>query len=143
MPLTSAADRIARQGYLTGEGASDGTGGGALLGYRFTPLGLAVACAAGDVLLCHGTMWTLAGLALLGAFLPWHAGDLIYGHLVRRALRRWLPGLPPLPRSGPRRRRVFAFWTVWLGLAGLAFALDRNLGGRVMASVAALCFALQ
>ena len=61
--------RVMAQGFEPAPGLDGPVGQLEVLPYRFTPAALLVAGAAGSVLLCHGTMWVLAGLCLVASIL--------------------------------------------------------------------------
>lgn len=61
-------------------------------------------------------LWALAGVALLGALLPFHPFDLLYNYGAR-----YLTGTRPLPNQGPQRRFACGVATAWLVATGWAF----------------------
>ena len=78
----------------------------------------------------------LAGLAILmaiGAILPVHPFDVLYNNLVRPVTRT-----QPLPKSGVRRRIVFAIGAVWLLLTACAFIFGMLVAGYIIGGVMAV-----
>ncbi len=61
-------------------------------------------------------LWTLAGIAFLGALLPFHPFDLIYNYGVRH-----LTGTRKFPHHGPQRRFACGIAAAWLIPTGWAF----------------------
>jgi O-antigen/teichoic acid export membrane protein len=81
----------------------------------------------------------LVGLAILmaaGAIMPVHPFDAFYNGLVRRITRT-----QPLPKSGVRRRIVFAVGTVWLLLTTGTFLLGMSVLGYVLGGLMAVFIA--
>jgi hypothetical protein len=62
-------------------------------------------------------LWALAGIAALGAVLPWHPFDLPYNAVIRH----WT-GTAPIPRSRLPRRFACSVACVWLASASMAIA---------------------
>ncbi|NUS38812.1 MAG: DUF4395 family protein [Lysobacter sp.] len=83
---------------------------------RWSPVLCTVVMIAGVALQSAPVLWSLAGVALLGAVLPFHPFDLLYNHGLRH-----LTGTGALPRQGPQRRFACAVATAWLFATGLAF----------------------
>jgi hypothetical protein len=78
----------------------------------------------------------LVGLAILmavGAILPIHPFDVLYNNLVRRVTRT-----QSLPKSGVRRRIVFAIGSVWLLLTACAFMFDMSVVGYIIGGLMAV-----
>jgi hypothetical protein len=62
-------------------------------------------------------LWTLGGIAALGAVLPFHPFDLLYNHGMRH-----LTHTRPFPPNGPQRRFACGMAAAWLGATGYAFS---------------------
>ena len=131
--------RIEVQGYT---GLTDDELQDAAPWLRFTPVlnTLAVACA--TLMRSVSMLLVLAAIMALGAILPRHPFDLLYGVFVRP-----FENSPPLPRSGWRRRVVFAGgvpWLLsmaWLFHAGLEFwAVLMGLATTGMIALLALAY---
>jgi len=78
----------------------------------------------------------LVGLAVLmaaGAMMPIHPFDALYNGLVRRITRT-----QPLPKSGVRRRIVFAVGAAWLLLTTGAFLIGMSVVGYVLGGLMAV-----
>jgi hypothetical protein len=81
----------------------------------------------------------LVGLAILmaaGAIMPAHPFDALYNGLVRRMTRT-----QPLPKSGVRRRIVFAVGAAWLLLTTGAFLFGMSVVGYVLGGLMAVLIA--
>jgi hypothetical protein len=81
----------------------------------------------------------LVGLAILmaaGAIMPIHPFDVLYNGLVRRITRT-----PPLPKSGVRRRIVFAVGASWLLLIAGAFLFGKSVVGYLLGGLMAVLIA--
>ena len=78
----------------------------------------------------------LVGLAILmaaGSIMPIHPFDALYNGLVRRVTRT-----QPLPKSGVRRRIVFAVGAAWLLLTAGAFSFGMSKAGYVLGGLMAV-----
>jgi len=78
----------------------------------------------------------LVGLAILmaaGAVMPVHPFDALYNGLARRITRT-----QPLPKSGVRRRIVFAVGTAWLLLTAGAFLFGKSTAGYILGGLMAV-----
>jgi len=81
----------------------------------------------------------LVGLAILmaaGAMMPMHPFDALYNGVVRR-----ITGTQPLPKSGGRRRIVFAVGATWLLLITGAFSFGMSVVGYVLGGLMAVLIA--
>jgi hypothetical protein len=81
----------------------------------------------------------LVGLAILmtvGAITPIHPFDALYNGLVRRITRT-----QPLPKSGVRRRIVFAVGAIWLLLVSGAFLFGLSVAGYILGGLMAVFIA--
>lgn len=113
---------------------------------RWSPALCAAFIAMGTILASPSVLWTIAGIALLGAALPFHPFDLLYDHGVRH-----LTGTRPLPHHGAQRRFACGIAAGWLAATGLAFhqgapVLGYVLGGSMTLAAATVatthfCFA--
>jgi hypothetical protein len=91
---------------------------------RWSPVLCTVVMTIGVALMSPAVLWTLVGIALLGAFLPFHPFDLLYNYAVR-----YLTRTPPLPKQGPQRRFVCGIASVWLAATGWAFYVGSTTAG--------------
>jgi hypothetical protein len=73
------------------------------------------------------TLWLLAGIALLGVFLPFHPFDLLYNYGVR-----YLTGTRPFPQNGPQRKFACGLASAWLVATGWAFHAGMNTIGYAL-----------
>jgi hypothetical protein len=81
----------------------------------------------------------LTGLAILmavGTIIPVHPFDVLYNDLVRRITRT-----QPLPKSGVRRRIVFAVGAAWLLLTAAAFLFGMSGAGYALGGLMAVLIA--
>jgi hypothetical protein len=81
----------------------------------------------------------LVGLTILmavGAIMPIHPFDALYNYLVRR-----ITSTQPLPKSGMRRRIIFAVGATWLLLTTGAFLLGMSVVGYVLGGLMAILIA--
>ena len=81
----------------------------------------------------------LVGLAILmsaGAIMPFHPFDALYNYFVRHITRT-----RPLPKSGVRRRIVFAIGNMWLLLTAVAFLLGISATGYILGGLMAIFIA--
>ncbi|HEX9832431.1 MAG TPA: DUF4395 domain-containing protein, partial [Mycobacterium sp.] len=83
---------------------------------RWSPVLCAVFMVIGVAMMSPAVLWSLAGIAVLGALLLFHPFDLLYNYGVR-----YLTGTRPLPHQGPQRRFACGLATVWLAATGWAF----------------------
>lgn len=84
---------------------------------RVAPALCAVVGAIGTVMAAPAVLWSLAGVAVAGAVLPFHPFDAVYTLGVRR-----VTGGAALPANRAPRRFACALGSAWLLAAGLAFA---------------------
>jgi hypothetical protein len=106
-------NRLEAQGFC---GLDDAALGQLAPWLRWSPVLCTLTMAVGVALMSPTVLWTLAGIALLGAFLPFHPFDLLYNHAVR-----YLTRTPPLPKQGPQRRFACGIGSAWLAATGWAF----------------------
>ena len=94
---------------------------------RWSPALCTAVMAVGVALASPAVLWTLAGIALLGALLPFHPFDLLYNYGARH-----LTGTRPLPRQGPQRRFACGLAAGWLVATGWAFDVGANTAGYAL-----------
>ena len=100
---------------------------------RFTPLLNLVFTAVGTA---FGSIPILLGLAILmiaGAIMPMHPFDALYNGLVRH-----INHTQSLPKSGVRRRIIFAIGAIWLLLTTGAFLIGKSGAGYVLGGLMAV-----
>jgi hypothetical protein len=103
---------------------------------RFTPVLNLMFTVIGTAL---GSIPLLTGLAILmvvGSVIPVHPFDALYNNLVRHITRT-----QPLPKSGVRRRIVFAVGAIWLLLTAAAFLSGMSGAGYVLGGLMAVLIA--
>ena len=115
--------RLEIQGFL---GLDDRSLAAAAPWLRLAPALCAIIGAVGTALASPQVLWALAATAILGAVLPFHPFDLIYGIGLRR-----LTGSPALPVNGAPRRFACAVGSIWLLATGAMFGV-----GSVLAAYA-------
>ncbi|HEX6533979.1 MAG TPA: DUF4395 domain-containing protein [Gemmatimonadaceae bacterium] len=94
---------------------------------RWSPALCAAVMVVGVTLRSPLVLWALAGVAGIGAILPFHPFDLIYNHVVRR-----FTGTRPLPHNGPQRHFACALAATWLVATGWAFVTGADVLGLVL-----------
>ena len=83
---------------------------------RWSPVLCTLVMLAGVALASPAILWSLAAMAFLGVWLPFHPFDLLYNHVARH-----LTGTRPFPHQGPQRRFACGIATVWLVTTGWLF----------------------
>ena len=83
---------------------------------RWSPVICTLVMILGVALKSPAVLWSLAGIAFLGALLPFHPFDLLYNYGAR-----YLTGTRLLPHHGPQRRFACAMAAAWLLGTGWAF----------------------
>lgn len=83
---------------------------------RWSPVWCTFFMAAGLIFKSPLLLWGLAGVALLGALLPFHPFDLLFNFGFRH-----LVGVRALPHHGPQRRFACSIAALWLVATGWAF----------------------
>jgi hypothetical protein len=94
---------------------------------RWSPVLCTLVMITGVLLASPPVLWTLGGIAVAGALLPFHPFDLVYNHGVRH-----LTGTRALPRHGPQRRFACGLAAVWLVATGWAFHAGALLVGYLL-----------
>lgn len=94
---------------------------------RWSPVLCTLVMLVGVALRSPGVLWALAGIALLGALLPFHPFDLLYNHGVRH-----LAGTRALPHQGVQRRFACALAAAWLLATGWAFHVGATTTGMLL-----------
>jgi len=100
---------------------------------RFTPALGVILIGLGTILASPLILFSLAPLALFGAIIGVHPGDLIYNYGVR-----YLVDTPPLPKSPVPRRFGFGVMAVALAVTGWIFLTGATLAGYVLGAVLTL-----
>lgn len=134
--MTSATvrSRLETQGFL---GLDDPTLDELAPWLRWSPVFCTIFMVLGVVTRSPVVLWGLAGMAFLGALLPFHPFDLLYNHGAR-----YLTGTRPLPHHGPQRRFACGLATAWLVATGWAFQVGADILGYVLGVSLALVAAL-
>lgn len=83
---------------------------------RWSPVLCTVVMILGVSLQSPVILWSLAGIAFLGVFLPFHPFDLLYNYGVR-----YLTGTRAFPHNGPQRKFACGLASAWLVGTGWAF----------------------
>jgi hypothetical protein len=104
---------------------------------RWSPVLCTVVMTIGVALMSPAALWSVAGIALLGALLPFHPFDLLYNYGARHLI-----GTGPLPLQGPQRRFACGVATVWLIATGWAFHVDATTVGLALGIALILVAAL-
>ncbi|HSR64441.1 MAG TPA: DUF4395 domain-containing protein [Xanthomonadaceae bacterium] len=94
---------------------------------RWSPALCTLGMVAGVALESAPLLWSLAGVAFLGALLRFHPFDLLYNHGLRH-----VTGTGRLPHQGPQRRFACGVASAWLLATGLAFALGETTIGYLL-----------
>ena len=94
---------------------------------RWSPAICTLVMAVGIATKSPTVLWALAGIAFLGALLPFHPFDLLYNYGVR-----YLTGTRPLPHQGPQRRFACGVATIWLVATGWAFHVGSVMLGFIL-----------
>jgi len=100
---------------------------------RFTPVLNLTFTAIATALSSVPLLIALTILMAAGAVMPMHPFDALYNGLVRRITRT-----QPLPKSGVRRRIVFAVGAAWLLLTTGAFLFGKSAAGYVLGGLMAV-----
>lgn len=103
---------------------------------RFTPVLNLAFTVIGTALSSIPLLTGLAILMAVGTIMPIHPFDVLYNNLVRNITRT-----QPLPKSGVRRRIVFAVGTIWLLLTAGAFSLGMSEAGYILGGLMAVLIA--
>jgi hypothetical protein len=117
--------RLEMQGF---EGLSDAAIRDVVYWLRAVPFLCAVWTAAATLAESAAALWALVPLTAIGALLPRHPCDVVHAVTVRR----WRSSVP-LPRYRAPRRFAAMAASIWLTLAGAAFASGWIVAGRVSA----------
>jgi hypothetical protein len=131
---TTVRCRLEAQGFLALDDATLDEVGPWL---RWSPVFCTIVMTAGVVLASPLILWALAGIAFLGALLPFHPFDLLYNYGARH-----LTGTRPFPHHGPQRRFACGLASVWLVATGWAFYAGADTLGYVLGVPLALVAAL-
>jgi hypothetical protein len=126
--------RIEVQGY---KGLTDREIAEAAPWLRFTPALNALALACATLMRSVPLLLILAAIMALGAVFRRHPFDWVYGGFVRP-----FENSPPLPRSGGRRRLVFASGVPWLLCLAWLFHSGRDFWAMLLGFVTASMIAL-
>ena len=114
MPVNpTVRSRLEAQGFC---GLDDATLAQLAPWMRWSPALCTVAMTVGVALMSPAVLWTLGGIALVGAFLRFHPFDLLYNYGAR-----YLTRTGPLPKQGPQRRFACGIAAIWLAATGWAF----------------------
>jgi hypothetical protein len=134
MTSSTVRSRLETQGFL---GLDDPTLDELAPWLRWSPVVCTVFMVLGVVTRSPVVLWGLAGVAFLGALLPFHPFDLLYNHGAR-----YLTGTRPLPHHGPQRRFACGLASAWLVATGWAFQMGADALGYVLGVPLALVAAL-
>lgn len=124
--MTSAAirSRLETQGFL---GLDDATLDELAPWLRWSPVFCTFFMILGVAMRSPAVLWGLAGVAFVGALLPFHPFDLLYNYGARH-----LTGTRPLPHHGPQRRFACGLAAAWLVATGWAFYTGADTLGYVL-----------
>jgi len=121
---TTVRCRLEAQGY---RGLDDATLEEVGPWLRWSPALCTVVMSAGVMLESPLILWVLAGIAFIGALLPFHPFDLLYNYGARHLTRT-----RALPHHGPQRRFACGLASIWLLATGWAFHVDEPLAGYLL-----------
>ena len=127
--LSSIRKRLEAQGFL---GLTDAELKSIGPWMRFTPVLNLTLTVIATVFSSIPLLLVLAILMAAGVVMPVHPFDTLYNKLVRRITRT-----QPLPKSGVRRKIVFAVGTIWLLLITGAFIFGMSELGYVLGGLMA------
>jgi len=97
---------------------------------RLSPALCGTFAALGTAAASPTVLFALAGIALLGAVMPFHPFDLIYNYGIR-----FLVGKRPLPSNGAPRRFGCAIAAVWLIATALFFVNGQATAGYTLGAL--------
>lgn len=101
--------------------------------WRFTPTLNWIITLVGTVMAWPEILFVQAALMAVAVITPSHPLDWVYNYGVR-----FLTGTSPLPKSGQRRKVVFAMAGVLIALLGSWFYLGYNMAGYIQGGIMTL-----
>ena len=122
--MPSVRRRVEAQGFL---GLDDHTIGRLNYWLRLSPAICMIWAGVGTAMHSAAVLWALAPFALLGALLPGHPFDVIYGFVVRR-----LKAGPPIPRYPFPRRFACLLATLMIVGAAVSFQSGLTMAGLII-----------